>query len=390
MYSFAKVINRRGTGCAKWDGHSEQGLAAEVLPLWVADMDFEVAPQITAAIQKRVAHPIYGYALPLASYFSSLTNWLQRRFGWRVEEDWLLTVPGVVPAINLAIEAFTDPGAAVLIQPPVYPPFAAAVVGSGRRLVKNPLVYKENRYQLDLADFETKIAENNVKLFILCSPHNPVGRVWKPEELKAMGDICLKHNVLIVADEIHQDLTYPGVRHYPLPLVDPAFGQRGVICTAPSKSFNLAGLQTSNIIIPNAGLRERYQQTAKRWGLGKVNLIGLVASEAAYTHGDQWLDEAMAYIAANAQCVRDFFAEQLPSLKVVDAEGLYLLWLDCTELGFSPSGLEEFLSSRARLWLNQGYTFGDEGKGFARLNIACARSLLTQALSRLKAAVDSL
>lgn len=387
MYYFDRAIDRRGTGCAKWDGHAELGVPPDALPLWVADMDFAVMPQVTEAIKKRISHQVYGYSLPLDSYFESLMGWFKRRFDWQVEREWLLTVPGVVPALNLALRAFTQPGDSVLIQPPVYPPFAAAVVGNERKLVENPLVIEGNSYRLDLEDFEEKIAANKVKLFILCSPHNPVGRVWSQEELKAMGDICLRYDVLIVADEIHQDLTYPGVKHYPLPRVNEVFGQRGIVCTAPSKSFNLAGLQTSNIIIANSELRAKFKQLAKCWGLGKVNVVGLVASEAAYTYGDQWLDAAMAYIAANARFVRDYLKENLPLIKMTDSQGLYLLWLNFNELATDPKELENFLSTKAHLWLNQGYTFGEQGNGFVRLNIACPRSLLAQALAQLKGAL---
>lgn len=387
MKSFDTVINRRGTGSTKWDGHSKMGIPAEALPLWVADMDFEVIPQVTEAIKGRIAHEVYGYCLPPDSYFKSLQGWMRRRYNWDVEKEWILTVPGVVPAINLALQAFTNPGDAVLIQPPVYPPFANAVLGNGRRLIKNPLMQKDKGFSIDFEDFEAKIKDNSVKLFILCSPHNPVGRVWTPAELKRMADICLKYNVLIVADEIHQDLTFPGIRHYPLPAVDPAYGDITVVCTAPSKTFNLAGLQTSNIFVPNPKLREKYQAAARCWGVGKVNAIGLVACEAAYTYGDQWLDAAMAYIAANADFVRDYLAEHLPQIKLADSQGLYLLWLDFNSLGLAPEELETFLLNKAHLWLNQGYTFGDEGKGFVRLNTACPRSLLAKAMEQLEHAI---
>ncbi len=387
MKSFDRVINRRGTGSAKWDGHAQMGIPAEALPLWVADMDFEILPQVTEAIKGRIAHEIYGYSLPTDSYYKSLQGWMQRRFNWAIEKEWILTVPGVVPAINLALQAFTRPGDAVLIQPPVYPPFANAVLGNGRKLIKNPLIRQQEGYRIDFQDFEAKIKEG-VKLFILCSPHNPVGRVWTPQELKQMADICLKYNVLIVADEIHQDLAFPGVRHYPLPSVDAAYSDISIVCTAPSKTFNLAGLQTSNIFVPNPKLRAQFEAAARCWGVGKVNAIGLVACEAAYTYGDQWLDEAMAYIAANKDFVRDFLAENLPEIKMAESQGLYLLWLDFNALGLSPQELESFLLTKAHLWLNQGYTFGDEGRGFVRLNTACPRSRLVKAMEGLKVAID--
>lgn len=390
MGCFDKVVNRRGTCCAKWDGHGHMGIPPEAIPLWVADMDFEVLPQVTEAIKGRIAHEIYGYSLPSDSYYQSIQDWMRRRYHWAIEKDWILTVPGVVPAINLAIHAFTGVGDAILIQPPVYPPFANAVIGNGRKLVKNPLIRKEGGYEIDFQDFKKKIVENGVKLFILCSPHNPVGRVWTPGELKQMGDICRQHNVLIVSDEIHQDLTFPGIRHYPLPTVDSVYNDLTIVCTAPSKTFNVAGLQTSNIIIANPGLRKKFQASAMCWGLSKVNALGLVACEAAYTHGDRWLDEAMAYIAGNKDFVREFLKTRLPQIRMAEPQGLYLLWLDCNGLGLTPEELERFLVNKACLWLNQGYTFGEEGKGFVRLNTACPRSLLGTALEKLEQAIGDI
>ncbi len=387
MGCFDKVVNRRGTCSAKWDGHAQMGAPEDALPLWVADMDFETMPEVTQAIKKRIGHELYGYPLPSSAYYQSIQGWMQRRFNWDIAEDWIVTVPGVVPAISLALDAFSNPGDAVLIQPPVYPPFANCVTGSGRQLVKNPLVLQGEQYNVDFQDMEQKIMANAVKLFILCSPHNPVGRVWTPEELKKMASICLKHNVLIVSDEIHQDLTFPGIRHYPLSALDPAYQDIAIICTAPSKSFNLAGLQASNIIIANSALREKFQTSAKCWGIGKINSIGMVACQAAYTHGDAWMDEAMAYIAANRDYVQHFLATYLPQVRLIEGQGLYLLWLDFRALGLSPEELEQFLLHRAKLWLNQGYTFGEEGQGFVRLNIACPRVTLEKALKQLASAI---
>lgn len=387
MGCFDKVINRRGTSCAKWDGHGEMGIPEEAIPLWVADMDFEVIPQVTEAIRARINHEIYGYSLASSSYYESILGWMQRRFNWPVKKEWILTIPGVVPAINLAMHAYTSAGDAVLIQPPVYPPFANAILGNGRNLITNPLIMQEGEYRIDFQDFEEKIVCNSVKLFILCSPHNPVGRIWTPEELRQMANICRNHNVLIVSDEIHQDLAFPGYNHCPLPMLDPAYNEMSVVCTAPSKTFNLAGLQTSNIIIPNPVLREKFEAAAKCWGISKVNSIGMVACEAAYTHGDCWLDEAMAYVAANKEYVQDFLKTSLPKITMAESQGLYLLWLNFKGLGMSPEELESFLINKAGLWLNQGYLFGEEGKGFVRLNIACPRSLLEKALEQLRSAV---
>lgn len=387
MGCFDKLINRRGTSCAKWDGHGEMGIPEEAIPLWVADMDFEVIPQVTEAIRARINHEIYGYSLASSSYYESIQGWMQRRFNWQIKKEWILTIPGVVPAINLAMHAYTSPGDAVLIQPPVYPPFANAINGNGRNLITNPLIMQEGEYRIDFQDFEEKIVSNSVKLFILCSPHNPVGRIWTPEELRRMANICRSYNVLIVSDEIHQDLAFPGHSHCPLPMLDPAYNEISVVCTAPSKTFNLAGLQTSNIIIPNPALREKFESAAKCWGISKVNSIGMVACEAAYTHGDCWLDEAMAYVAANKKYVQGFLETSLPQITMAESQGLYLLWLNFKGLGMSPEELESFLINKAGLWLNQGYLFGEEGKGFVRLNIACPRSLLERALDQLRSAV---
>lgn len=386
MGCFDKVVNRRGTCCAKWDGHAAMGVPEDALPLWVADMDFETMPQVTQAIKERIGHELYGYPMPSPAYFQSIQGWMQRRFNWDIAGDWIVPVPGVVPAISLAIHAFTNPGDAVLIQPPVYPPFANSVTGNGRQLVSNPLVLQGDQYGIDFQDMEHKIVDNTVKLFILCSPHNPVGRVWAPDELKKMADICLKHDVLIVSDEIHQDLTFPGTRHYPLPMVDTKCQDIAIVCTAPSKSFNLAGLQASNIIIANPKLREKYLATAKCWGISKVNSIGMVACQAAYTHGDTWMDEAMEYIAANKEFVQQYLATHLPQIRMANSQGLYLLWLDFRALGLSPEEIEHFLLHRAKLWLNQGYNFGEEGRGFVRLNIACPRATLEKALEQLSQA----
>ncbi|HOB34723.1 MAG TPA: MalY/PatB family protein [Bacillota bacterium] len=390
MSCFDKVVDRRGTCSAKWDGHEVLGVPCDALPLWVADMDFEIMPQVNEAIRRRTEHAVYGYPLPSAEYYASIQGWMERRFNWPIEKDWILTIPGVVPALSLAIQAFTRPGDAVMIQPPVYPPFANAVTGHGRKLVKNPLVLVDGEYKIDFRDFEEKIAGNGVRLFLLCSPHNPVGRVWSPAELKQMAEICRAYDVLVVSDEIHQDLVYPGVRHYPFTQPDPAWWERAIVCTAPSKSFNLAGLQTSNIIIADPDLRQKFAETARCWGISKVNAIGLAACQAAYTHGDTWMDAVMAYIAENKEYVRRFLAENLPRIQMARPQGLFLLWLDFRALGMTAEELEHFLLHKAGLWLNQGYTFGEEGAGFARLNIGCPRSTLETAMERLQAAVGAL
>lgn len=387
MSCFDKVVERRGTGCYKWDGHALSGIPEDAIPMWVADMDFEIAPQISEAIRNRARHEVYGYTKPTDTYNASVAGWMKRRHDWKIRPEWVVPVPGVVPAVNLAITAFTKPGDGVLIQRPVYHPFANAIAANGRKLVNNPLVLRDGKYSIDIEDFRAKIAQEDVKLFILCSPHNPVGRVWSREELKAMADICLEHGVLIVSDEIHQDLAFPGTCHIPLPLVDSAYADISIVCTAPSKTFNLAGLQASNILIPNPELRIKYEDMARSWGLFKLNTFGMVACEAAYDNGDQWLDEALAYIKGNMEFVRDFLESCLPQIKLIEPEGLFLLWLDFRELGLATAELENLLINDARLWLIPGQTFGEEGEGFVRMNIACSRSILESALERLAKAL---
>ena len=390
MPRFDKTVNRKGTGCFKWDGHSHMGVPEDVIPLWVADMDFEILPQVTEAIRERAAHEVYGYSMPMASYYKSVSGWMKRRHNWDIMEEWIVTVPGVVPGVNLAISTFTEKGDGVMIQKPVYHPFTNAILGSGRKLVNNSLILENGRYVIDLEDFRRKLVDHDVKLFILCSPHNPVGRVWTQDELKAMADICLEHNVIIISDEIHQDLAFPGNRHYPLPSINAAYNENTIVCTAPSKTFNLAGLQASNIIIPNPDLRAKYTETASCWGLAKLNTFGVIACEAAYTHGDQWLDQAMAYVESNSNFVKNFIDNRLPKIKLIEPQGLFLLWLDFNGLGLTLKELEQFILRDAGLWLIQGCIFGEEGTGFVRLNIACSRALLTTALEQLEAALNKL
>ncbi len=387
MSKLDQEVCRKGTCSAKWNAHHLRQIPDDAIPLWVADMDFPVPPQVTEAIRKRTEHEIFGYSLVRDCYRDSIVGWMERRHNWQLEPNWIIAVPGVVPAINLAINTFSETGDGVLIQPPVYPPFSSSVLNSQRTLVTNPLVLRGNKYYIDFADFEQKIIDHQVKIFVLCSPHNPVGRVWTKEELQQMGEICLKHNVLVVSDEIHHDLAFSGHRHLPFTAVDERFAENTIILTAPSKTFNMAGLQASNAIIPDSALRENFSKAASSWGLAKVNTLGLVATEAAYRHGDQWLDQVLDYLQGNMEFVRDFLARRLPRVKLVEPEGLFLLWLDFRGLNLSVEQQEELLVHRACLWLIQGHSFGQEGAGFARLNSACPRPLLQQAMEQLEEAL---
>lgn len=382
---------RRGTDSLKYDFAVQHGMPEDVLPLWVADMDFQAPPAVLQALEARIHHGIFGYSDAAGdNYFNALSGWLRTHFDWEPQPRWLIKTPGVVFALCAAIRAFTEEGDTVLIQPPVYYPFARSILSNGRKLVTNPLVEKEGNYRMDLEDFEQKIVENSVKLFILCSPHNPVGRVWTREELAAVGDICVRHNVIVVSDEIHADFTLPGYRHHIFADVKPEFTALSVVCTAPSKTFNMAGLQISNIFVPNQDLRRRFRAEVSRVGYDEPNVMGLIACRAAYEGGGAWLEELKSYLLANLNFLRTFVSERLPGVRLAEPEGTYLAWLDFRELKLSKEALEELIIQKAGLWLDPGTLFGEEGEGFQRINLACSRALLQEALEHLERAVLSL
>jgi len=385
-FNFDKVIERQGTYSIKHEP-AARGLPDAILPMWVADMDFQSAPCITEALEARVKHGIYGYSMPDTEYFDTVQGWFEQRFGWKTKREWLAQTPGVVNTIYIAIRALTEPGDGVVIQQPVYHPFMYAIRDTGRRLLNNELVYDEGRYTVDYADLEEKIKD--AALFILCSPHNPVGRVWTREELQKMGEICLRHGVIVISDEIHQDFVYPGSRHYMLADLDESFADITVTCTSPSKTFNLAGLQLSNTFIPNGELRGRFLKMYKSCGLNEPGVMGLVACKAAYDGGAEWLGELISYLGGNFGLIREFLHTRLPMVRLVEPEGTYLAWLDFSELGHSAQELDRLIRDKAGLWLVGGTTFGDCGAGFQRMNIACPRSVLSEGLARLEAAFGS-
>lgn len=386
---FDNPAPRYGTDAAKYAGLS--GKAGELLPLWVADMDFPAPPEVIEALHSRVAHGIFGYGNPTdEAYFAPLRDWYKTRFGWRPEREWLVETPGVVFAVYNAIRALTAPNDAVLILEPVYYPFARAIRDNGRRVAVSRLVYENGRYSVDFDDFERTIENDGVKVFILCSPHNPVGRVWTKEELSRMGEICLRHGVKVVADEIHADFVRPGFRHTVFAGISSAFADNTLTCTAPSKTFNLAGLQISNIFIPNEEMRDAFRREVNRTGYGQPNVLGVVACQAAYTYGGPWLAELKAYLEENRSFVRAFLSEHIPQIRLVEPEGTYLLWLDCRALGIAPKALDDFMYGKAGLWLDDGPLFGAGGEGFQRMNIACPRATLEEAMHRLKRAVAAL
>ena len=390
MYDFDKIIDRHGTNCLKFDFAKERGKNGDELSLWVADMDFQVAKPITDALQVQVNHGIYGYTEVKSDYFDIVKNWFKDNFDWEIKKGSLVKTPGVVYAIAMAVKAFTKEGEAVIIQQPVYYPFSEMIIANNRKLVNSPLVLKDGRYEIDFEDFEKKIVENNVKLFILCSPHNPVGRVWSVEELKRIGDICIKHDVVIFSDEIHADFVYEPNKHHVFASLGESYAANSVIATAPSKSFNIAGLQVSNIFIENKKLRDAFRNEIVKSGYSQLNTMGLAAARAAYESGKEWLDEVRAYIKDNLIFFRDYLKENIGELSLIEPEGTYLVWVDFRKLGLSEKQREDLIVNKAKLWIDSGAMFGVDGEGFERFNIACTREYLKMALDSLAKAIKDL
>lgn len=387
MCDFDRLIDRRNTNSLKYDFAVERGYPPDVLPLWVADMDFQAPAPVLAALRKSVEHGVFGYSDVKGDYYDAVANWFRTRFGWEPQEAWLVKTPGVVFALAMAVRALTEPGDSVLIQPPVYYPFFSIVRNNGRNLVENELIYESGKYHIDFEDFERKITECSVKLFILCSPHNPVGRVWTLEELRRLGNICRKHSVYVVSDEIHCDFAFPEHPHYMFLKAVPELAEQAIVCTAPSKTFNLAGLQTSNIWIPSEEIRRRFRREMSRCGYSLLNTMGLTACRAAYESGGPWLEECRAYLRSNLDELRVFLQERLPQIKLVEPEGTYFAWLDCSGLDLCRRDLNDLMVKRAKLWLDAGQMFGQSAGQFQRIVLACSRTTLSQALEQLEQAV---
>jgi cystathionine beta-lyase len=397
--NFDIEIDRRHTGSVKWEyvldsEDPSQKTRTEacfgknrILPMWVADMDFPSPEPVIKALQKRAQHGIFGYTQPDQAYLEAVTGWMKRRHGYQVEESWIVPTQGVVPALHLLVRALTRPGDKILIQQPVYYPFFSAIEKNGCRIVSNSLVLTGGQYHMDYDDLESKTADPDVKLAILCSPHNPVGRVWTPEELRRFGHICLRNHVKVISDEIHGDLVYPGVTFCPFPMADNLFQENSIVCTAPSKTFNLAGLQTSNIFIPHRKTRHKFKETLLANGLFGLNPFGTTACRVAYEEGAPWLQDLRAYLNDNLQTLITLFESDLPEINVIRPQGTYLVWFDCRSLGLDKHQLRNFFLGQARVFLDEGSLFGPEGEGFERINIACPRSLLREALKRIVTAV---
>ncbi len=388
--NFDEVVNRKNTKCLKYDFAVRRGLPEDVLPLWVADMDFRTSSYIEDAITEVARHNIYGYTNIQRGdgFFEAVSGWMKRHHDFDVEPEWHVITPGVCFAISAAVRAASEPGEAVIIQQPVYYPFYNIILQNGRKPVSSDLVHNEDgSYDIDFDDFERKIIENNVKLFILCNPHNPVGRVWTREELLKLGNICKAHNVTVFSDEIHFDFIWNGV-HSVFQELDPSFRKFTITATAPSKTFNIAGLQQSNIFIPDRTLRRKFREQVGIAGFDEPNIFGIAAAQAAYEHGDEWYDAMLDYVQKNIELAYKYVNEELPGVKMRKPDATYLIWLDFNGTGLDTDGIEDLIINKAKLWLDSGKIFGKTGEGFQRINAACPRSTLEEALKRIEKALQ--
>lgn len=378
-YDFNEIIPRRHTNSYKWDSATDE----DVLPLWVADMDFRTAPPVVEALQKRVEHGIFGYTKVPSAYYEAITNWFARRHGWQIDKDWIIYTSGVVPALSAIIKALTKPGDRVLVQTPVYNCFFSSIRNNNCEVVDNPLIYTNRTYHIDFTNLERLTADPNIKLMLLCNPHNPAGRVWTREELTRLGEICLRNNVIVVADEIHCELVYPGHTYTPFASISKTFLMNSVTCTSPSKAFNLAGLQIANIISADEEVRMRIDKAININEVCDVNPFGVEALMAAYNNGEEWLEELKHYLVENYSYLKEYFNEHLPQFPVTTLEGTYLVWVDCSVLQQRSKDIVETLLKAEKLWVNEGSMYGEAGKSFIRINIACSREVLTDGLHRL-------
>ena len=386
QYDFDTPIDRTHTWSIKHDFKKENGKADDILPLWVADMDFRSPDSVVEALKKAVDHGIFGYSRADESYFDAVAAWYQKRHHLTLQPEWMTCTPGIVFALSIAVRAFTQEGDAVLIQPPVYHPFSRAILRNKRTLVENPLVLKDGHYEMDLEELEQKVLDEHVKLMILCNPHNPVGRVWTREELTALADICLRHHVYVISDEIHGDFVWQGHEQTPYASISEEACLHSMMCTAPSKTFNLAGMATSNLFIPDPEMRRKFRSELLDVGQENMNRLGLFACRAAYEGGGEWLDQLIGYLAGNLALVRDFCKNRVPQIQLVEPEGTYLAWLDCRELGMTDDELMAFFSDEAKVWLDPGTHSDEQGSGFMRFNLGSSRSVIAQALDQIEAA----
>lgn len=376
-YNFDELINRFNTNSYKWDSSPND----DVIPMWVADMDFRTAPAIIDALQKRVEHGIFGYTRVPDSYYDAIINWFDNKHNWTIKRDWIIYTSGVVPAISAIIKALTQPGDKVIVQTPVYNCFFSSIRNNQCEVLESPLVCNDNYYEMDFKDLELKASDPKAKLLLLCNPHNPVGRVWKPDELQKLNEICVRHNVMVIADEIHCELVFPHCRFTPFASINKDCENNSITCNSPSKAFNIAGLQIANIINSNNEIRAKIDKAININEVCDVNPFGVIALQAAYNHGEDWLHDLNEYIYQNYLVLIDFFAENLPELYVTRMEGTYLVWVDCRDWHIDSDTLEELLLKEENLWLNAGTMYGKDG--YMRINIACPRSRMLEGLGRL-------
>lgn len=387
-YNFNEHIDRKNNHSAKWEEMGKKFISNDLWPMWIADMDLKTAPEITSAMKEKVEQEIFGYVYRPDSYYKSAADWLERRFGYRILPDTLINSPGVVPTLSILVRKMTKPGEKILIQTPVYYPFAATIKDNGREVVENRLVNNGNGYYtIDFEDFEKKVSSNDINLFILCSPHNPVGRVWKEEELKKMADLCLKYNVRIIADEIWRDIIMPGFKHIPIASLSKEVENITITCFSPTKTFNIAGLQASFVTFPRREEWEMFDTELGILDIKRNSPFSLVAFETGYTKCDEWVDELVEHLSGNMDYVINFIKEKIPEVKVRKPEGTYLMWLDFSALGMSKEELSKFMQEKAKIALDDGYWFGQTGKGFERMNIACPRYMVEKGMKRIEKAI---
>lgn len=387
-YNFDEIIPRENTNCYKYDLREKIFGIKDVLPMWVADMDFSSPPCVTDAIINRARHPVYGYTFRSASYYEAVSGWMKKRFNWNVEQKDISFSPGIVSAINLCVQKLTKPNDGIIIQSPVYFPFFSAISNNGRRILNNQLLEKNNNYYIDFYDFEKKAAD--AAMFIFCHPHNPVGRLWTAEELEQIIDICKRHNVLIISDEIHHDMVLNKREHIPLASLSSSASEISICCTSPSKTFNIPGLATSSLIIPNPDLKKKYDDALEACHTGMGNIFGFVALEAAYKHGEDWLDQLLSYLRKNLKFLTEFINQYIPEISITIPEATYLAWLDFRKINIRHDKIQEFLATKAGIGLNEGKTFGPGGEGFQRLNFAVPKIKLEESLHKLEKAIHKI
>jgi cystathionine beta-lyase len=396
-YNFDKICDRTNTNCVKWDAVKDVFGSEDVIPMWVADMDFPAAKPIVAAIKKRAAHEFYGYTKTSPQLIESIVDRMQRKFNWKIQPEWIVFTPGVIPALSAAVRTLTHPGDEIILQEPVYFPFFSVVTNNGCKIVNNGLNLIKGRYEMDYKDLDSKFQpdarahtiRSRVKAVIFCNPQNPIGRLWNKDEITHMGEVVIRNGAIVISDEIHCEILYKGYRHTPFAAISEEFAQNSIVCMAPSKTFNLAGLHSSCIIIPNKKLHDSFSDQLAGIVPGP-NVFGLVAMEAAFRDGDEWLEQMLEYLDGNLKIMMEFFTKRIPKIKVIKPQGTYLVWLDCQKLGMDDLTLSKFMREKARVGFDDGFLFGAGGSGFQRMNIACPRAILNQALIRIEQAVNSL